>query len=169
MAIGAGRSTAKPAPNTRRSFDARRAAHLALRVVLGLTLVATSVGKALDVAGFRDVMRTYDVFPDWALWPIALFMPVLEGFIALSMLTGWRLARGIQASLLLHASFASLLTLELLRSMHLKNCGCFGVFWARPLTWQSPVEDVIMLAITAGILLTLPAGSAVRQRVLFLR
>lgn len=137
--------------------------HLTLRLVLGLTLLATSVGKALDIPGFRDVMRTYDLFPDWSLWPIAVAMPVIEAFIAVTMLSGWRLRTGIGVSLLLHASFASLLALELLRGLHLKNCGCFGVFWARPLTWVSPVEDLVMLAITAAVLLTLPGGPIWRR------
>jgi len=137
-------------------LDWRRVVHVTLRLVLGLTLVATSVGKALDLPGFHDVMRTYDIFPGWSLWPIAIAMPIVEAFIAITMLSGWRLRTGIGVSLLLHASFASLLTVELLRGLHLQNCGCFGVFWARPLTWISPVEDVVMLAITAGILLTLP-------------
>lgn len=144
------------AEGARRALPWRRSAHLALRLVLGLTLVATSVGKALDIPGFREVLRTYDLFPNWSLWPIAIAVPVIEAFIAITMLTGWRLRTGIGASLLLHAGFASLLTLELLRGLQLKNCGCFGVFWARPLTWESPVEDLVLLAITAGVLLTLP-------------
>lgn len=142
--------------------DRRRGLHLALRWLLGLTLVATSVGKALDLGGFHDVMRTYDLFPGWSLWPITLLMPLVEASIALCVLTGWKLRRGIVGSVLLHASFTVILTLELVRGLHLKNCGCFGVFLARPLTWLSPIEDLVMLSITLGIFLTLPRPAARR-------
>jgi hypothetical protein len=156
---------AGPRPDAARAaWPARRVIHLALRLLLGLTLLATSVGKALDVPGFRHVLETYDLWPGWSLWGIALFMPVLEAFIAVSMLTGWRLRHGILASLALHASFAIILTLELVRGIDLKNCGCFGVFWARPLTWSTPLEDVALFAVTLGILFSLPGGFRLRSR-----
>jgi hypothetical protein len=139
---------------SRAAVPYRRLAHYALRWTVGLLLVATSLGKALDVPGFRDVLATYDIFPGWSLWLLAFAMPVIEAFIALSMLTGWRLREGIVASLLLHGSFAVLLTIELLRGIHLTNCGCFGVFLARPLTWSTPLEDVAMVLITLGVAVT---------------
>lgn len=141
----------------------RRTTHIVLRWVLGLTFVATSLGKFLDIPGFHDVMRTYDLFPDWTLWPIAVGMPIVEALIAITMLTGWHLRRGILASLVFNGAFAVVLTLELLRGLHLKNCGCFGVFFARPLKWSSPVEDVVLELITLGVLLTLPAVRSPRQ------
>ncbi len=147
----------------RTSITVRHTAHLLLRWLLGLTFVATSIGKFLNIPGFHDVMRTYDLFPDWTLWPVAVGMPILEALIAISMLTGRRLRRGIQASLLFNGAFAVVLTLELIRGLHLKNCGCFGVFWARPLTWSSPIEDVVLVLITLGVLLTLPVVGSLRQ------
>lgn len=83
-------------------------------------------------------------------------MAIVEAFIALSMRRGRQLRRCTAVSLLLHAGFAIILSVELSRGLHLANCGCFGVFWARPLTWLSPVEDPVMLSITIGIWLTLP-------------
>jgi hypothetical protein len=141
----------------RSGISGRLALHYALRWVLGLTLVATSAGKALDISGFHDVLKTYEIFPVWMLWLLAVAMPVLEAGIAWAMLTGKRLSWGILGSLLLHSSFTVLLTVELARGVHLENCGCFGVFLARPLVWYTPLEDVALLAITLGIVLTNPA------------
>ena len=135
-------------------ISGRIALHYALRWVLGLTLVATSVGKTLDIPGFHDVLKTYDIFPGWTLWLLAVAMPIIEAGIATAILSGRRLGAGIIASLLLHGSFAILLTIELARGLHLENCGCFGVFLARPLVWYTPLEDVALLAITGGIALT---------------
>jgi hypothetical protein len=137
---------------------ARRSVHLALRWMLGLTLVATALGKALDVSGFRNVLRDYDLFPVWSLWLIALAMPLIEAGIAATMLTGRWLRAGILASGLLHGSFAVVLTVELLRGVDLQNCGCFGVFLARPLTWFSPLEDLALVAITLAIAATIDGG-----------
>ena len=142
----------------------RRTAHLLLRAVLGLTLAATATGKALDVAGFRAVLAAYDLFPVWLLWPLAVAMPVLEALVAATMLTGWWVHWGAVASVMLHSSFAVVLTVELLRGVDLENCGCFGVFLARPLRWSSPLEDVALVTISLAVLLTW-AGSGVAHGV----
>ena len=36
---------------------------------------------------------------------------------------------------------------RLARGLTLANCGCFGVFLARPLSWESPLEDLVALAL----------------------
>jgi len=159
-----GGTLASRRPHARNRPGLRRLVHLALRWMLGLTLAATSLGKALDLPGFREVLTTYDLFPGWTLWPIAVAMPVTEGLIALSMLTGRRMWAGIGASLLLHGSFAVILTLELARGVHLENCGCFGVFLARPLKWSTPLEDVLMVAITFGVALSAPRWTGFPHR-----
>lgn len=143
---------------------ARRMLHLALRWVLGLTLAATALGKALDVSGFRAVLAAYDLFPAWSLWPIALTMPAIEALIAASMLTGRRLWAGIVASVALHLGFAAIVTVELLRGVALENCGCFGVFLARPLRWTTPLEDLLLVAITLGVALTAPIWTGFPHR-----
>ena len=51
---------------SRGSVPYRRLAHYALRWTVGLLLVATSLGKALDVPGFHDVLATYEIFPGWS-------------------------------------------------------------------------------------------------------
>ena len=50
------------------------------------------------------------------------------------------------------AFFALLMTFELLRGLELPNCGCFGVFYGRPLTWISPLEDVLLIYLSTYIL-----------------
>lgn len=149
-------TVAQPTRERQSVWPLRRVVHLGLRWLLGLTLVTTSVGKLLNIPGFHNVMKEYLLFPGWSLWFIAVFMPLLEAAIAFTLLTGRRLRYGLAASFFLHSSFAAILSLELVRGIGIKNCGCFGVFWARPLTWMSPLEDVVMLAITVGIVATLP-------------
>lgn len=37
--------------------------------------------------------------------------------------------------------------LALHRGLQIANCGCFGVYWARPLTAVTLVEDALLLAL----------------------
>ena len=47
----------------------------------------------------------------------------------------------------LNGFYAVWMTMSLLRGLELSNCGCFGVFFPRPLTWFSPMEDLVMAII----------------------
>ena len=49
-----------------------------LHAVLGGILLASALGKSLDLPGFVEVLVTYRAFPDWSLWPIALFITTIE-------------------------------------------------------------------------------------------
>lgn len=147
------RPAVEAVPHARRLLS-RRLAHNASRALLGLLLAATATGKALDLGGFRTVLAAYDLFPVWSLWEIALAMPVLEGAIASAMLSGRGVRWGAGASVLLHGGFAAVLTVEVIRGVPLENCGCFGVFLARPLRWTSPLEDLALVALSLIILRT---------------
>ncbi len=43
--------------------------------------------------------------------------------------------------------YAGWMTISLLRRLQLSNCGCFGVFFPQPLTWHSPIEDLILVTL----------------------
>ena len=45
-------------------------------------------------------------------------------------------------------AYAALLSVTLARGLDLKNCGCFGVFLARPLRWFSPLEDLVFAGLS---------------------
>lgn len=120
---------------------------VALRWLVGLVLLGTALGKSLDLPGFAQVVSTYQVFPDWAFMPVAIFITASEWILGAWMLSGRRapLANGIAAAM--HASYAGWAALALLRGIAVPNCGCFGVFLARPLTWQTVIEDLIVTAL----------------------
>lgn len=46
----------------------------------------------------------------------------------------------------------SAVSVTLWRGLAIANCGCFGVFLARPLTAQTVVEDVVMLGMSLLVL-----------------
>jgi hypothetical protein len=122
-----------------------------LQYVIGLILLATSIGKMLDVQGFITVLRTYESFPEVSLSIVALLFVITELKVAELLLFGKHLVWGAAASVAMHIFFTAGATLSMIRGLNIPNCGCFGVFLARPLTWGTVGEDLVML--TASILL----------------
>ena len=126
---------------------------IALRVVLGLLILFTGVGKALDLAGFAAIVTTYQLGLSGAqLWFAAYGVTAFELLLGGWLLSGWGLRRAGWAALLLNLSYGVLLTASLLRGLELSNCGCFGVFFAQPLRWYSPLEDVLLMAASATLI-----------------
>ena len=106
---------------------------------------ATGTGKLLDLPGFVAVLGEYRLLPAALLWPAALGVTGLELGIALGLaLPRWR-RRAALAAAGLAALNGAVLVLTLWRGIALANCGCFGVFLARPLGWTSPLEDLALV------------------------
>ena len=121
-------------------------------IILGVLIAGAGIGKLLDVAGFVSVIRTYQLhLPTWLLWVIAIGVSIFELALGLSILSGYHIKTAAIWSMVMHSGYFVLLTTSLLRGLHLENCGCFGVFFARPLTWYSPLEDVVLIIMSYGL------------------
>lgn len=129
----------------------RRKASLALRVFIGLVLLATAVGKLLDVPGFASVLATYDAFPDGLLLPLAAAVPLAELGLAIWLFSGRRTPGAAAASAAMHLAYAAWSAAAILRGLKLANCGCFGVFLARPLGWRTVAEDLVMTGLSVAL------------------
>jgi hypothetical protein len=128
--------------------------HVALRIfqiLLGMLLFATSLGKALDVEGFLRVIASYQVFPAWLSPFVALGILTAEACLAVWLFSGRYLAIASLCAFALHVGFLLLAAITLLRGISVPNCGCFGVFFARPLTWGTVVEDLFMALWCLGL------------------
>ena len=122
-----------------------------LRFSIALILLATSVGKLLDVPGFVDVLRTYQSFPEWLLRPLAVTFVLVELHLSEWLFWGRALTGAAAASFVLHLLFMAQASLTLMRGIPVPNCGCFGVFFARPLTWGTVEEDFVMVAASTAL------------------
>jgi hypothetical protein len=129
------------------------AARLSLRFTIGFVLLATAAGKFLDVSGFARVLETYEAFPGWSVALLAWAIPSIELGLAVWLFSGRGLPAAASASLAMHVVYAAWSAVSLLRGLKLSNCGCFGVFLARPLDWGTVVEDAVMAALSAALLL----------------
>lgn len=119
---------------------------LFLQYIIGIILLSTSIGKMLDVPGFILVLKTYQSFPEFSLSVVALTFVIVELKMAELLLFGKRLYAAAAASIVIHTFFTIGATVSLLRGLDIPNCGCFGVFLARPLTWGTVGEDLTMVA-----------------------
>ena len=123
----------------------------ALRLLLGALLLTTAGGKLLDLAGFAKVVGTYRILPDWLLLPAGLGLALAELALAIALVAGFRLAEMALAAAALHVVFLLWSALALTRGLEIANCGCFGVFWARPLTKWTLLEDLLLAAACLGL------------------
>ncbi len=109
-----------------------------------MVVLGSAIGKSLDFSGFIDVLRTYQVFHEAALWPVAVIVTAVELGLGIWLLSGWLLQTSALVTAGLNGLYAVWMTVTLFRGLELDNCGCFGVYFARPLTWISPLEDLVM-------------------------
>ena len=130
-----------------RAVEPRGLARLPFLFV-GLVLVATGTGKLLDLAGFVEVVAAYRLMPAWGDRLVAYTLPFVELATGLGLLFGLRRRLAAASAVGLHALLVVVVLVTLWRGIPIENCGCFGVFWARPLGLQTLFEDLAMLAVS---------------------
>lgn len=122
------------------------------RWFVGFVLIATGTGKALDIPGFVHVLAAYDLLPSWGNVTLASTLPFLELATGICLVTRIKLPAAAWSTVGLHASLLSAVLITLWRGIEIANCGCFGVFLARPLTGQTAAEDAAMLGLSLLVL-----------------
>lgn len=127
--------------------------HGLARQLLGLILLATGIGKALDIPGFVQVLSNYQLLPYWGNVVMAYTLPFIELATGLGLLTAKGLVPAAYSAVVLHVLFLSTASITLWRGIHLDNCGCFGIFLARPLSIQTLIEDGSLLLLSLYILI----------------
>jgi hypothetical protein len=132
--------------------------------VLGGILLASALGKSLDLPGFVEVLVTYRAFPGWSLWPIALFITGIEWWLGFWILSGRRLSQAALATVLLNGAYAVWMAMSVVRGLALPNCGCYGVYFPQPLRWYSSLEDLVLVALGLALwrITAQPASSVSR-------
>lgn len=116
------------------------------RVFFIALMLASATGKLLDMPGFYDIVRSYQMVPELLLIPSAWALTLFELAMGIALIS--RVWRSVVWCLIpLHLFYLAGLSQALLRGLHISNCGCFGVYWARPLTPYSIVEDVVLLSL----------------------
>lgn len=116
-----------------------------LQYFIASLLFLTGTGKLLDVPGFVEVLVTYRAIPGWGLHLVAVTLVLTELRISEWLFRDKTLALGAMSSLALHFVFLLWASATLIRGTSVPNCGCFGVFFARPLTIWTVMEDLVLV------------------------
>jgi uncharacterized membrane protein YphA (DoxX/SURF4 family) len=116
------------------------------------SLKFTPASLELSMTFFAMQISSYQMFPDWAVSPIAHTLPWIELALAILLLTGLGLRYvGIIATLFFAAFWAVIIRAY---ALHLGiNCGCFGP--NEKLTGWRVLEDGIFFAL--GLAVTIGA------------
>jgi len=122
---------------------------IAVRMVLGLILLTTAVAKLSNLSGFVAVLHSYRVFPQGLHWPVAIVISASELVIGFWLCWGRRLRQAAWTSLTLHGTYAGFAAFMLLRHVPILNCGCFGSYLARPLSWMTVGENLFLVALSS--------------------
>jgi uncharacterized membrane protein YphA (DoxX/SURF4 family) len=135
---------------------------ITLRVLFAVLLLVTGAAKLLDMAGFYQIVRSYQSLPDLAVPTASWVLALGEVVMAAWLLARFRPRLAALTVVLLHLMYLGWLLMALLRGLEISNCGCFGVFWARPLSWYSPLEDLALVGLAILYWRLLPQGEATR-------
>ncbi|MGR9106881.1 MAG: MauE/DoxX family redox-associated membrane protein [Gammaproteobacteria bacterium] len=118
------------------------------RGFVGLVLLATGLGKLLDMAGFVTVIDAYQLVPHRVAAVLGYSLPWIELGTGTLLLAGRFLLSAASLAVALHLMMIGAVLITLNRGVQVENCGCFGVFLARPLTKITLVEDLVMLGMS---------------------
>jgi hypothetical protein len=122
-----------------------------LRWFFVLLMCASAVGKLLDMDGFYGVVETYRLLPvevvPLSAWALVLVEIAFAGWLV----SGKRLGSAAIGLIGLHFMYLLWVLIALHRELLISNCGCFGVYFARPLTWQTPVEDITLISFALAL------------------
>lgn len=132
------------------------------RVFVGLVLIATGASKVLDLDGFVAVVSSYRLVSGATAEVIGYLLPVLEITLGSWLLAGFRLHFSAWLAVAMHAFYFGIAGISLWRGIDIPNCGCFGVFFARPLGINTLSEDAVMIALSG--LIVIQAGKLPRKR-----
>ncbi len=116
-----------------------------LRLWFVLLLAGSGLAKLINMPGFYPVVASYQVLPAAVIVPAAWLLALLEVLLAIWLATRWQARWAALLVVNLHLLYWFWLLAALLRGLKLDNCGCFGAYWARPLTWYSLLEDGVLL------------------------
>jgi hypothetical protein len=123
-----------------------------LRTFIGLVLFSTAVGKLLDVRGFARILGSYQALPEGSLLPLALAIPIAELALSIWLFSGRQLAGAALTSAAMHLVYAGWSAGGVMRGLKLPNCGCVGIFLARPLGWSTVAEDLVIVGLSLWLL-----------------
>jgi putative oxidoreductase len=122
-----------------------------LTIAVGLIFVYSAVPKILAVDDFARAIRNYQIMPVWSHNLLALWLPWIELFAGLSLVSGIWKKGGTAVLLVILSVFTAALVIAVIRGLDI-DCGCFGhtagqIAKAHRVGTQKIIENLAMIVI----------------------
>jgi uncharacterized membrane protein YphA (DoxX/SURF4 family) len=124
---------------------------LICRLTLAIIFFYAGIEKIISPGDFAVVIYNYQLLPDGTITLLAIFLPWLEVLIAASLITGICIRGAALISALLFLTFASALTINLVRGLDI-SCGCFGASSGN-ISWFYLARDLSLFCMSVFILI----------------
>lgn len=95
------------------------------RILLSLVFLVAGALKLRDPQAFADGIAAFQVFPGWAINPLALSVPYFEIFVAVGILFARTRGAAALAACGLSVCFVALFAQAFARGLEV-TCSCFG-------------------------------------------
>lgn len=127
-----------------------------------MLLLSMGLAQLSDLAGFADVIASYQALPGRSALPVASAIAVSEVVTGLGLVAGGPSRRVWAIVAVALALVWSLFgTQAFARGLDLSNCGCFGVHLPQRLWWGVLAQDAAFLATTLWVARALRPSAAV--------
>jgi uncharacterized membrane protein YphA (DoxX/SURF4 family) len=124
---------------------------LICRLTLAIIFFYAGIEKIINPGDFAVAIYNYQLLPDCAINLSAIFLPWLEVFIAASLVAGIYTRGAALISALLFLTFATALTINLLRGLDI-SCGCFGASSGN-INWLYLERDLSLFCMSVFVLI----------------
>lgn len=124
---------------------------LTCRLLVALIFGSAVLGKVRGFAQFTSVLRDYQILPAPCVVPAAAIVIIAEGFITLAIWFSPLRASAVGVAIVLLASYALAIALNLWRGRREIDCGCsfgFGKGGAgEPISWILPLRNGLLASV----------------------
>lgn len=128
------------------SGDLIGAAALVSRFVIALVLLAAALPKLVDRHEFEWAVANYDLLPDRAVRPVAVWLPRVELAAAVALLLGVAVRIVSFTAAVLFLGFALAVAINLRRGRSI-DCGCRGSVAPRTIGWHLVLSDIALAGV----------------------
>jgi hypothetical protein len=123
----------------------------AMRLFMGGFFIAFSFFKMLDLRGFADAYRSYDLVAK--AWPgYGYVYPFIELALGLAYLSAWQ-PFGVNLATAVIMGISLVGVIKAVTSKQTIRCACLGTVFNLPMSTVTIIEDGLMLAMAVGGLL----------------
>ncbi len=126
---------------------------LLIRFFLGFVFIYASINKISSPSDFALSISNYQLFPDFLVNFIAVFIPWLELVCGFGLIFGFYLKENALVYLSMLVIFTLLIALSIIRGLDIE-CGCFGSDDSTKVGFLKIIENLVLILLAAYLFFT---------------